>query len=114
MANVINNPSLVNLIGRKFHVRNVEGFEEYPKQYRATLKAHALNEEMFIYSISFNADTPPEIGLVKDLDSPDALEYYKPWQLVFSAPKDSPSPLPAELFDTEGALIALISQPEAA
>ncbi|MAY56461.1 MAG: hypothetical protein CMQ46_05125 [Gammaproteobacteria bacterium] len=108
MVTTTNNPELVNLIGMQFHVRDIDDFEEYPKSVRHILATNALNADVFIHSIVFNADTPPDIGLVNDIDSPDDMEYYKPWQLVFSPPSGSSQPLPGGLFNKDGTLIALI------
>lgn len=111
-----NNPELVKLIGMKFHVRDIDDYEEYPDRVRAALKAHPLDSDVFVHSIAFNAYTPPDIGLVHDIESPENTQYYKPWQLIFSAPSGSSDPLPDGVFDHDGSLIALIhhKQSEAA
>lgn len=96
-----NNPALLNLIGKKLHVRNINN-------------PGRLNEKMYIVSVVFNADIPPEIGLTKDPENPCDVVYYCAHELLFSAPRTADEPLLTGLFNTNGSLVTLFTRPEAA
>ena len=116
MIKTTNNPDLVSLLGMKFHIRDISQHDDVPNPVRELLKARAINADMFVYSIIFNVDSPPEIGLVQSMDDPDHMEYYRPSALVFSPPSGSSQPLLGGIFHDDGSLIALIhhKQSEAA
>ena len=102
-----NKPDFLDLIGQKYHVRDVTDRSHLPREVRAMFESIALDDDMYIHSIIFNVDSCPEIGLVDDIDDLERLEYYLASDLVFSPASGSSHPLPLNTFHRNGSLIGV-------
>lgn len=107
MPKIINNPKLLNLIGMKLHVRDIADLSDVSPEIREFMASSALNDDRYVHSVIFSADSPPEIGLVKDMSNPDDLEYYQSDSVLFSDPRGTLETLPVSLFTNEGSLTDL-------
>jgi hypothetical protein len=107
MEHFNNRPDLLDLIGRKFHVRDVKDLSHLPSELRCYFESTALDSDMYIHSIIFNIDSCPEIGLVDDIHNIERLEYYEASDLIFSPASGSPQPLPLNTFERNGTILGV-------
>lgn len=100
----IHNAALVNLIGQKFHVRDLSDFSQHDEKVRAVLLSMTVDDDRWIESIVFYSDIPPEIGLAESFDDHDNVEYISSSKLRFSPASDVKTGLPSEFFNLDGSL----------
>ena len=103
---VINNRALLNLIGKKFHVRDIREFTEFEQETRDIMKLTRLNGVRWIDSIIFHVETEPEIAFSESPRDHENVEFCSASDVVFSPASGSAAALSPQLFNSDGSLIS--------
>ncbi|MDO9519706.1 MAG: hypothetical protein Q7L19_05785 [Pseudohongiella sp.] len=107
MLKVINNPDLLNLIGMKFHVRDITEYTNFDEENRKILELLRIDGIHWVSTIVFHGESEPEIGLIEHPDDHDNVVFLTPSSMSFSPAGDSQN-LPQTMFNPDGSLIGLL------
>lgn len=101
---IVNNSALLNLIGQKFHVRDVREFTEFEEETRNIFKMTRVDGVRWVNSILFQGHAEPEIALSQSALDHENVDFVDASFLVFSPVAGSAHSLPADCFNTDGTL----------
>lgn len=107
---IINNPALVDLLGSKFHVREITYFSGLGKKEREIREMTRIDGVYWFVSIVYCSDMEPQIGLSEYSPNGDSAEYFDASALLFSAILGGPE-LSPQHFKPNGALAAVLGVP---